>query len=1090
MLSALGVLFALCACKNEAPVRRLISIAPSTMPSDAPEEVTILGEGFLGVPTVALMSARSAKLHERYRVELPPSDFKVELQPELPNELKFTPPKELAADQYDVRVVPPLGAALVLPKALTIRPALSDADAGAIPELEDLQLLLEDEPGGVGMPLSSRRMEVAGAALTVHAVARDKRDAFVADVPVTWQLNAEAAADVPPSASYHLQLLAAGDTVLRASHEELGSVDLTFEVSAGPAARLEIAPESASLRAGERPLPFTVSAKDEYGNVTTDLGEVVYSVSEGSLSEFDALSGTLEPERISMGRVKATSSYGPEVTTGTIQVTAGPLARLSISPPSLQLTADSDPVQFAVLGFDDFDNEADVGDVTWTVAGGSIASLSASGELDPTVTGTGSVRATSSHGVSALSGAITITGGKAVMLSIAPDTWRGIIGGATQEFVVLGVDGDGNATDDLGTLSFGVTGPIQAIDTESGTFTPTVAGSGTVTATSFHGPSVTTGEIVVSDPNATLSILDLRVSGTLYHGATTRVEVDVRSNDVVDVVLTGLGFTFTTPSSVDISNQYSLVADHGNVDHIPPNVTQTLVYYLTVAGNAAYEGTVNTTVQGEAFMAAGTVVTATRTVSSSVSYPLFGTGLTIDAPVPPADRACTGGRITFGATASSQFSYTWRFAEGTLAPGSSLSDRYPSVDYSTVGPKANAVTANYNLVVLNFPTTLVGKPVFVGTATSVLADTYPTGRVVFSAPIADQNIALSSFPRSDLLALDPAVPVRQCNNVAVDASGHNDLTLFSDRRLIDSTADIDPNAPGIQVELTAQGGLPMLPLVAPPSPLEGPTTVYAEYFEPNSGEVTAAGDVTFDLTGDTQAPSVRFSSPASDCVGACLRSRDPLVFQFSEPIWFPSLTNVSVDLYSASSTCTGPAGDWTGFSMRAYDTVENALYITTPMRSGTYAVRVRIPATVTDAATARNALPALSRCVVFSTLSDPPAPATPQLTAAPASVFSPDGDQLAESVTWNVSADAATTLLRLRITRGGKSVFAKLLPVTQAGQYSFTWDGTDSSGRIVNNGAYSYAIVALNRAGNASAPRKGYVEVESAVRLLTVRRRQ
>ncbi|HTU58369.1 MAG TPA: FlgD immunoglobulin-like domain containing protein, partial [Polyangiales bacterium] len=160
-----------------------------------------------------------------------------------------------------------------------------------------------------------------------------------------------------------------------------------------------------------------------------------------------------------------------------------------------------------------------------------------------------------------------------------------------------------------------------------------------------------------------------------------------------------------------------------------------------------------------------------------------------------------------------------------------------------------------------------------------------------------------------------------------------------------------------------------------------------------------------------------------------------------------------------------------------------------PSLSGTYAVRVRIPATVTDAASARNALPASSRCVVYSTLSAPPAAATPQLLATPVRVFSPDNDENVESVTWNVSADAATTLLRLRISRAGRGVYGKLVPVTQAGPYSLSWDGADSSGRIVSNGAYGYTIEALNRAGTASAPLRGYVEVDTAVRFVTLRRK-
>jgi hypothetical protein len=59
-------------------------------------------------------------------------------------------------------------------------------------------------------------------------------------------------------------------------------------------------------------------------------------------------------------------------------------------------------------------------------------------------------------------------------------------------------------------------------------------------------------------------------------------------------------------------------------------------------------------------------------------------------------------------------------------------------------------------------------------------------------------------------------------------------------------------------------------------------------------------------------------------------------------------------------------------------------------------------------------------------------PATPQLIAAASSAFSPDGDQSAESVGWKVSADAATSFLRLQISRNNQALFGRLLPVTQA----------------------------------------------------------
>jgi hypothetical protein len=360
---------------------------------------------------------------------------------------------------------------------------------------------------------------------------------------------------------------------------------------------------------------------------------------------------------------------------------------------------------------------------------------------------------------------------------------------------------------------------------------------------------------------------------------------------------------------------------------------------------------------------------------------------------------------------------------------------------------------------------------------------------VFSAPSAGQAVALSTFPRADLIALNAALPVRQCNNVPVDASGHTALTVFSDRGLINPNADVDTQTPGIQLELTAAGVLGSVPLIAPSLRVEGDTTVYAEYFDATSGAVTAAGATTFTLSADQQAPAVQWTIPGADCGSACLAPGDSLMFHFSEPMLASTLSNSRVDVFSGT-TCTGSATNVTSAATRSYEPAARVLYVKPAARSGSYAIRVQLPSTITDTASAKNALPVLSRCVVFDAIGSASAAAVPQLTAAALSKFSPDGDGTEDSVTWKVNADAATSFLRLRVTRAGKSVWARLAPVAVAGEYTFVWDGSDETGRIVRDGVYGYAIDAVNRSGTASAALRGYVEVDSSVRMVSIRREQ
>jgi hypothetical protein len=1200
--SVVGLLCALAllgACTSAVPERKLLEVEPRLVDGALDTQITLRGQGFFDSPRVALGSSSRAQLKQAYRVRISDVFVTEDVARDNPRELRFTLPADALPDGvYDVRLEPPLGAALTLTAALEVRGSAA-TDAGvdaAIPTsqrqlrfetsadgtgesvtapglrvgetldvfavlreadgtlasetesvefsalpvlgelsqpdpghaqfsakvpgdfrlravsrsglraelavsitqdgeqgLEDYSLTIEDAAGGTGSRIRADRELIAGTQLTALAVVRDLRGVFVLDVPVTWTVEGLDGAALPVASRVSLNLQKAGDFTLRASHEVLGEVSVGLRVEAGRVSRLALTPESATLRAGDEPLTFSVIAQDAYGNETRDFGTLDFSVGAGVLDDFDALSATLTPRVLAEGRVRVLSSYGAEVVSGPIVVRAGALARLQLTPETLQLTADASPVQFEAKGFDTFDNEADTGTLTWSVASGTIGALSPSGELDPETTGVGTIRASSSLGLSVVSGNITISGGRAITLDIDPDTWHGIVGGATQPFSVTALDADGNPTTDSGTLSFGVTGPIRGIHAPTGLFTPTTAGQGTVTVASSYGPSVSTQNILVSSPSATLTITAMRWTYIFFPGATTRIEVDVRSNDVADIVLTGLGFSFLDGSANDVSGDYSVVADNHNLDRIPAGTTQTLAYYVTVSGSATPTGTVYMTARGEAFISAGTPVTVTNVVQTSMRAATWGTGLSIDAPTPPNDGSCTGGRMNFSASVTeSRFGFGWSFPDGTLAPGSAFTDRMPSVDYTRVGSKSYSVTASYYylLTLTTYATTLVGKPVYVGSATSVPTDTYPTGRAVFQSPTANQNVALSSFPRQDLIVLNAAQPLRQCNNSAVDAAGHTAVTLYSDRKLIDPAVDIDTAAPGIQVQLTAEGTLPTLPLLAPTSATESATTVYAEYFEPGAGVVTAAGDATFNLTGDSVAPSVRWSVPsASDCPSGCLKTRDPIVIQFSEPMSSSSLSNVAIDLHSGVSSCTGVPSSWTGASTLRYDTAENALYVTTPSRAGSYGVRVILPATVTDNASAKNALPASSVCVVFGALADATVPNTPQLTAAPLA-FSPDGDRQSESTSWTVNADAATTLLRLKIMRNNKVVWARLAPVTQAGAHSFTWDGTDPAGRVVNHGAYSYSIEALNRAGLTSTPLRGFVEVKSAVRLVSLRRRQ
>lgn len=983
-----------------------------------------------------------------------------------------------------------------LPGQTTVR-AVADEDgktASAALQIEgdlsEFSLSLETASHGEGETFPPRIAMRLGETLYVHAVARNASQEFVLDVPAQWEVTGEQSGTARGE-RLSLPLESLGITGIAAQYLSL-TASMEVEMLPGRALKLALdPPSSVELRAGDAAQAFVVKGVDARGNETDDVGELSWSIVDGTFGDFERSGGrlaTLTPRRAGAGYLHIESSYGLALTSGRIAVLPGPLKRLSLSPDTLMLSADDDPVQFQVTGFDAFDNQtSELGTLTW-VTNGELTTLGVQGELDPVQAGTGSITVTSSLGPAATSGSIEIIPGELVTISIQPQTWSGKVSDPAQQFSAVGSDSDGNAITDIGTLSFRIaSGPIAAIDAQTGLFTPTIAGQGTIEVTSSYGFQDVSQNIVVSPLEATLRISAIRAPSFFWDGQRgARVEVDITSTDADEVPISGVGLSFSSLTG-DRSSYFSVVPDRANSDRVPAGGTRTLVYHVDVDPALSALTALTVSATGEAFPTIGAPFLFAGSVLSSSRNSLTEPQLWLTAPAPPANRLCAGGQVSFAAETDTALSssYEWRIPGGNFVGGSSASSRTPTASFSTVGNHVYSVTATY----FGFSNTLLGAPIYVGTVAALAADTYPAGPVVFSGPSAGQNVGLGSFPRSNLLAIAPGTPVRQCNNSAIDPAGHTALTVFSDRGLIDPSADVDPLTPGIQLQLTAAGLLGSVPLVAPSAYLEGESTVYAEYFDASSGTVTAAGDRTFWLTGDTQAPAVQWTIPAADCGSACLAPGDTLVFQFNEPMLSSSLNNTRVEVFQGT-TCAGQGNNVTGAATRSYEPAARALYVKPGSRNGSYAIRVQLPATITDAASARNALPAMSRCVIFEALGAASAAAVPQLAAAALAAFSPDGDGIDDSVTFKVNADAATSFLRMRVTRAGKTVWARLLPVTGAGEYSIVWDGSDESGRIVPDGVYGYGIEAVNRSGVASSALRGYVEVDSAVRFVSVRRQQ
>ena len=176
------------------------------------------------------------------------------------------------------------------------------------------------------------------------------------------------------------------------------------------------------------------------------------------------------------------------------------------------------------------------------------------------------------------------------------------------------------------------------------------------------------------------------------------------------------------------------------------------------------------------------------------------------------------------------------------------------------------------------------------------------------------------------------------------------------------------------------------------------------------------------------------SLPPADCGAGCYAKGAPFVFRFSEPISASSLSNVKVERLNGSSCTSSVFSDLSSSSSKSCDAASRTLFVTPGAQfSSSYLLRVTLGSQLTDAAATPNALMPLVRCAGVSTQSAPAAPQPAQASLS-ASVFSPDGDGLAETLTWNVSVDAATRYFQLRVSRGATVVWSQTEIVIRCGQ--------------------------------------------------------
>jgi hypothetical protein len=258
----------------------------------------------------------------------------------------------------------------------------------------------------------------------------------------------------------------------------------------GQVVSIEISPDSAVVSA-DTAVQFTATGYDSKGNEQFP-GQITWSLT-AAVGLIDS-SGLFDATAVGTAQVVGLSDLGFTDSSTFLEVIAGRLNSLTISPNSVELTTDS-IVTFAAAGVDTDGNSTGVGSLTWSLLNG-IGEISSSGTFTAVTTGTDRVIVTSSiDDVTDTNRAVVVTPGILDRLHVSPDTATTLVGDTIQ-FTATGYDRTLSETS-VGTLTWSVTGGIGTIDT-TGLFVAGSSGTGRIIASSnIGGVSDSTGPVIV-----------------------------------------------------------------------------------------------------------------------------------------------------------------------------------------------------------------------------------------------------------------------------------------------------------------------------------------------------------------------------------------------------------------------------------------------------------------------------------------------------------------------------------------------------------------------------------------------------------------
>jgi hypothetical protein len=323
-------------------------------------------------------------------------------------------------------------------------------------------------------------------------------------------------------------------------------------ILAGAPVAVVVSPPMLAISADAAPVAFTATITDSDGNPTSP-GVLTWSIATGPISTIAPGTGVFDPHIAGTGTIAATATNGASGTS-MVTVTPGHAAALAIAPNTLVASQGGAAVPFTVTATDgDGNATTDLGTIAWSIASGPIAAIDgATGILTPTAAGSGTIRAASSYGATATTGAIQILSGAALVPTI--NVPANVSVGETFSLAMTVTNPGQDAAANVTACALAITGTGSATIVSTPAGVPTIAGGGnaimtwTLTATAAGSLSFTTCV------NATDAVTSAPITAPASASATALVPPQLTATLTLPALL-GRGDTFTATMVVSNSGQ-------------------------------------------------------------------------------------------------------------------------------------------------------------------------------------------------------------------------------------------------------------------------------------------------------------------------------------------------------------------------------------------------------------------------------------------------------------------------------------------------------------------------------------------------------